>query len=51
MTGSDDALRATALASAFQCLWKTLKALDQIVALGVTAELRRFYDSYMRIRH
>jgi hypothetical protein len=43
-------LTATALASAFQCLWQTLKALDEIVSLGIGAELQQCYDSYVTAR-
>ena len=50
MKGSEAALTATALASAFQCLWQTMKALDEIVSLGIAAALQRLYDSYVTIR-
>lgn len=49
MKGSDDALTATALASAFQCLWQTMNVLDEIVALGIGNELERLKDSYVAI--
>jgi hypothetical protein len=50
MKGSDAALTATALASALQRLWQTMKALDEIVSLGIAAVLQRLYDSYVTIR-
>ena len=49
MKGSNERLTATALASAFQCLWQTLKALDEIVALGIAADLQRLYDDHVTI--
>ncbi len=50
MKGSDERLTATALASAFQCLWQTLKALDEIVVLGIGSELEWLRNSYVTIR-
>ena len=41
MKGHNPALTATALASAFQCLWQTLKTLDETVAIGIRADLAR----------
>lgn len=50
MKGHNPALTATALASAFQCLRQTLKALDETVAVGIRADLERLYDNYVAIR-
>lgn len=47
--GHDPALTATALASAFQCVWQTLKALDEIVSLGIGAELQLLHDEYVTV--
>lgn len=50
MKGHNPALTATGLASAFQCLWQTLKRLDEIVSVGISTELDRLYDKHVAIR-
>jgi hypothetical protein len=48
--GENPSLTATALASAWQCLWQTLKALDEIASVGIGTDLQRLYDNYVTIR-
>jgi hypothetical protein len=49
MSGSDHTLTRAALASAFQCLWQTLEALNEVLHLELHTELRCLYDQYVAI--
>lgn len=47
MTGQNPSLTVTALASAWQCLWQTLVALDEIVSVGIRGDLDRLRKDYL----